>query len=86
MACRWAVRFLSIALLSGAAAALADSPEGDRCGHTQELQRARAALAEGDRAAALVHLRRADALLKSCQERLPEPQPRVEDRVNAAVG
>jgi hypothetical protein len=83
---RWVIGFLSITVLSGSAAALAASPDGDRCGHVQELQRARAALAEGDRATALVHLRRADTLLKSCQERLPEPQPRVGDRSDAAVG
>lgn len=87
MAHRWVIGFLSIAVLSGSGAALAASPEVERCGHVQEVERARAALAEGDRATALVHLRRADALLKSCQERLPEPpSPSVEDHSNAAVG
>lgn len=75
MASRWVVGLLALGILLQPTSALADSAEADRCGQVQELELARAALAEGDRGSALAHLRRADALLRNCQERRPEPRP-----------
>jgi hypothetical protein len=75
-----------VVVLLPAVATLAASPEADRCGHVRELERARAALEQGDRGAALLHLRRANVLLKGCQERLPERPPRSQDLSAAAVG
>ncbi len=46
------------------------------CGHVEELAAAKRALAEGDRARALNHLRRADTLLSQCEresERAVQP-------------
>jgi hypothetical protein len=86
MASRWAVGILSLALLLQPTAALSGSPETDQCGHVYELERARAALAQGNRDAALVHLQRADALLKGCEASQGATPPAVEGLRASALG
>lgn len=77
---------MSSVVLLQPVAALAASPEAERCGYAQELGHAREALAQGDRGAALIHLRRADALLRNCQEQQPSTPPAVEDLRAKALG
>ena len=53
--------------------------EGTRvCGHAQELEVAKRALAEGDREGALRHLQRARGLLAACQRNAVNPEPEWE--------
>lgn len=71
---RFACAALLVFLLAVGPARGGDREErapSDPCGRTASLQAARDALARGDRAAALEHLRKANALLDACA-RQPE--------------
>ncbi|HEX5065001.1 MAG TPA: hypothetical protein VFY49_02720 [Myxococcota bacterium] len=69
-----------LALASLASAPGANGKANDaaaRCGHLEELEAAKRAAAAGDREQALLHLRKADALLARCMREGAPSAPRT---------
>lgn len=79
---------IKLAAIAGLAlASLASAPDANgngkandaaaRCGHLEELEAAKRAAAAGDREQALLHLRKADALLARCMREGAPSAPRT---------
>jgi hypothetical protein len=65
---RWLFSLGIAAILATASGATEARSSIATCGHVEELAAAKRALAEGDQARALIHLRNADALLSRCEQ------------------
>lgn len=64
---RWLLGLGIAATIATASSATEERPSLATCGHLEELAAAKRALAQGDKAGALIHLRNADALLSRCE-------------------